>query len=202
MNLFIIIFTVATSLYAFSNGTVFHKLKFNASDIKSGQWYRLFSGALIHADIPHLLFNMLALWFSGNVAEKFFQGATGSMAIGSLAYLAFYIAAIPMSSLYSYEKHKNDPWYNAVGASGAVSAVLFCFILLFPGSTIYVFFFPMPSWLFGILYLIGSWFMARQGRDNIGHDAHFFGAIFGILVTLIVEPRVGTLFYQYILSLW
>lgn len=198
MNLFIILVTAVTSFFAFNNRTLFHKLKFNASYIRSGEWYRLFSGALVHADFMHLAFNMLALWFSGQVAEAFFQHVLQSQVGGSIAYTVFYIIAIPMSSLYSYEKHKDDSWYNAVGASGAVSAVLFCFVLLNPGATLAVYFIPMKAWIFAFLYLGLSWFMARRGNDNIGHDAHFFGAVFGVLVTVILRPSVGLDFIQYI----
>lgn len=201
MNLFIIILTVATSIYAFSNRTVFHKLKFNAAYIKEGEWYRFFTGALVHADYMHLAFNMLALWFAGEVAETFFIHVSGGEIIGKFSYLAFYVLAIPMSSLYTYEKYKNNSWYNAVGASGAVSAVLFCFVLCMPWVQIYLFMIiPMKAWMFGILYLVASWYMARKGNDNIGHDAHFFGAVFGILVTLIMKPSLGTDFINYLLS--
>ena len=195
MNIFIIIATVIVSISAFQNRTLFHKLKFNAYYIKeNGEWYRLFTGGFVHADWMHLGFNMFALWMFGKFVEPFFQDLLqGDKILGSLAYVAFYVAAIPMSSLFSYEKHKNDQWYNAVGASGAVSAVLFSFIIQAPFSELMIFPIPiaLPSIIFGALYLAYSWYMSRRGQDNIGHDAHFFGAIFGVLVTLICRPQLG-----------
>jgi membrane associated rhomboid family serine protease len=195
MNIFIIIATVIVSISAFQNRTLFHKLKFNAYYIKeNGEWYRLFTGGFVHADWMHLGFNMFALWMFGKFVEPFFHELLqGDKTLGSLAYLAFYVAAIPMSSLFSYEKHKNDQWYNAVGASGAVSAVLFSFIVQAPFSELMIFPIPfaLPSIIFGALYLVYSWYMSRRGQDNIGHDAHFFGAIFGVLVTLICRPQLG-----------
>lgn len=189
MNLYIIIATVLVSIAAFQRQDIFDRLKFNAYQIKHhNQWYRLFSGGLIHADFMHLGFNMLALWTLGDQAETFFQLLVNDTQAGSLVYLGFYISAIPMSSLYSFEKHKNDVWYNAVGASGAVSAVLFCYIAQYPFQ---VFVWPpLPGFLLGILYLGGSWYMARRGSDNIGHDAHFFGAVYGLLVTVICDPKL------------
>ena len=196
MNIFIIIATVIVSISAFQNRTLFHKLKFNAYYIKeNGEWYRLFTGGFVHADWMHLIFNMYALWMFGSFVEMFFQAITLDKTLGSLAYILFYVAAIPMSSLFSYEKHKNDQWYNAVGASGAISAIVFSSIIINPFGKIGLVFLPrdfmIPSIVFGVLYLVYSWYMARKGNDNIGHDAHFFGAIFGILVTLICRPQLG-----------
>lgn len=200
VNLILVILTVATSVIAFSNRNIYHSLKFNPTYIRSGEWWRFFSGALVHADILHLAFNMLALWSIGGVVEMFFQEVIGNPIYGSLAYVAFYIVAVPMSSLYSYERHKNDSWYNAVGASGAISAVVFSFVLFAPGQTISFFFIPMPAWIFGILFLVFSWVMARRGNSNIGHDAHFFGAVFGIIVTLIIYPSSAKNFLDQILN--
>lgn len=203
INTIIIIATAIVSFIAFSNRALFHKLKFNPYYIKyNNEWYRFFTGGIIHGDIAHLLFNMMGLWFAGQVAEQFFQDVIGNTLNGSLAYLLFYIIAIPISSLYSFAKNKDNEWYSAIGASGAVSAVLVCFALLNPGVGLLVFFIPMPAWVFVILYLIGSWYMARKGtNDNIGHDAHFFGAVFGLFVTIILRPSVGLDFIDYIRNL-
>ena len=101
-----------------------------------------------------------------------------------------------MSVLPSFGKHKNDPYYNAVGASGAVSAVVFASILFNPTNKITIFPVPIgiPSFIFGILYLIYSAYMGKRGKDNIGHDAHFWGAVYGVVFTIALEPRVGLFF--------
>lgn len=191
MNIFIIIATVIVSVIAWSDANVFYRLKFNPYYIKHyRQWYRFFTGGLIHADVVHLSFNMFTLWIFGDYAETFFKLLFHEA--GAWIYLLFYVLAIPMSSLYSFERHKNDEWYNAVGASGAVSAVLFCFIIQEPFAKIGIILIPIgiPAIVFGGLYLFYSWYMARRGADNIGHDAHFFGALFGILVTVISAPTL------------
>lgn len=199
INLIIVILTAITSFIAFQNRTIFHKLKFNASYIQKGEWWRFFSGALVHGDIAHLAFNMIALYSFGDQIEAKFQEIFNDPLTGSLIYLAFYIVAIPISSIYSFIKNRNNSWYNAVGASGAISAVVFSCVIFFPEGTLYLFFaIKIKAWIFGILYLILTWYMARKGNDNIGHDAHFFGAIFGIVVTLIIQPSAGTDFINYI----
>lgn len=201
MNTYIVIFTVIVSLMAEFNRPLKDRLLFNAYAIKHyNEWWRLVTGGFVHADfnsgigVAHLGFNMLALWSFGGYAETFFQNLVHDDATGSLLYLAFYIAAIPMSDLYSFEKHKNDEWYNSLGASGAISAVMFCFILQYPFSKIGLMFLPIgaPAIVFGIIYLGASWYMARNPRDHIAHDAHFFGALFGILVTVAAAPHLVT----------
>lgn len=200
MNTYIIIGTVIISLIAEFNRPLKDRLLFNAYAIKHhNQWWRLFTNGFIHADfehmgVAHLGFNMFALWTFGDYAETFFQNRMHDNAAGSWVYLGFYVSAIPMSSLYAYEKHKNDEWYNELGASGAIAAVLFCFILQHPFQGLGVMFVPIyiPAILFGVLYLAASWYMARNPRDNIAHDAHFFGALYGVLVTVICAPRLVT----------
>ncbi len=192
-NTLIILVTVVLSLSALQNQNLFYRLKFNAYLIHQyKQWPRLFTAGFIHADFLHLFFNMFVLYMFGKYAEQFFISLAGTERLGSLLYLIFYLAALPMSGLYSLEKHKNDPGYNAVGASGAVSAVLFCFIMQQPFSRLIIFPipFPLPAIVFGIVYLAYSWYMSRRNLDNIGHDAHLFGAIFGVSVTLISKPSL------------
>lgn len=195
MNIYIIIGTLLVSLAAEFNPELLHRLKFNPYDIRHrGQWYRFLTGGFVHGGIPHLAFNLFALWMFGDFAETFFQNLLRDSRAGSWVYLGFYLSAIPMSSLYSFEKHKNDEWYSAVGASGAISAVMFCFIIQQPFRGMGLLFIPVyiPAILFGALYLFASWYMARRGGDNIGHDAHFFGALYGALVTAICAPQLVT----------
>lgn len=191
LTIIIIIITAFVSITAFSNQQLFNNLKFNAYAIKKNkQWYRFISYGLIHADWGHLIINMLVLWSFGDLVEQYFNVYFGLK--GKLLFLILYILGIVLSTIYSYEKHKDDAYYNAVGASGAVSAVLFASIILHPTGKIMLLFFPVPipAPIFGILYLVYSAYMARRGKDNIGHDAHFFGAIFGVLFLAVIKPAL------------
>jgi membrane associated rhomboid family serine protease len=198
-TLIIIIITSVVSLIAFSNGGVFNRLKFNAYAINNNrEWYRFFSHALIHADWMHLLMNMFVLYSFGGMVEDFYKFYFGSK--GILYFLTLYVGSIVVSSIPSYEKHKNNAYYNAVGASGAVSAVLFASILFYPtGKIMFIFLpIPIPSFVFGILYLIYSAYMAKKNVDNVGHDAHFYGAVFGFLLTILFKPKLFMLFINQI----
>ncbi len=189
ITLFIIIFTGATSFIAFSNENVFNKLKFNPyMALNRKQWYRFFSYALLHADWGHLLVNMFVFFSFGSLVENLFEHYFPGKSL--LYFSMLYIGGVCFSVLYSFGKHKNNHYYNAVGASGAVSAVLFSSIVMYPTNTIIFLFFPVPipAFVFGILYLVYSAYMAKKAKDNIGHDAHFWGAVFGIIFTLILRP--------------
>lgn len=168
----------------------FDKFKFNASAVAgSGQFYRLFSYGFIHANWMHLAFNMITLYFFGDQVEGTFKQTFPLF--GGVFYIVFYVVAIAASSLHDLIKYKNQPYYNAVGASGAVSAVLFASILFNPNMKLMFIFLPIPitAWIFGLLYLGYSVYMARKGTDNIGHNAHFWGAIFGFVVPILIYPE-------------
>lgn len=163
---------------------------------KNKENYRFFTHALIHADFTHLLFNMLTLYFFGPMVEAYFSIYFQGKA--ELFYILLYVGGVVLSSFWSYEKYKNNSLYSALGASGAVSAVLFSGILLAPLNPIYIMFipFPIPAFVFGALYLIYSWYMAKRGKDNIGHDAHFWGAVFGIVFPIVIKPELALLFIK------
>ncbi len=191
LNLVIIGVTVIVSIVAFSNQEWFKKLEFNAYLIKHNrQGWRFLSYALVHAGWLHLLINMWVLYLFGRLVEEKFTGVFGMR--GLLYYFLLYLGGIIFSILLDFGKHKDDPYYSAVGASGAVSAVLFASILFYPTGGIYIFPIPfsIPAWLFGILYLLYSVYMGRRGEDNIGHYAHLFGALFGIVFTAIIVPDI------------
>jgi membrane associated rhomboid family serine protease len=156
------------------------------------QYDRLVTYGFIHADFWHLLFNMVTLFFFGRVMENIITELSGS----SLTYVAFYFAALVVSILPTYLKHQKDPNYRSLGASGAVSAVLFAFILINPWAMIGVFFIPMPAIVFAVLYIGYSIWMDKRGGDNINHGAHLAGAAFGVLFMLAMEPRVLGHFLQ------
>jgi len=193
----IIAVTLIISFLSFSNTELFDRLKFNAYLIKSqNEGWRFVSYALVHAGWAHLLINMYVLYSFGGFVEKSFQANFGPK--GLLYYGMLYLGGILFSTLWDYGKYKTDPYYNAVGASGAVSAVVFSSILLNPGSSIFIFPipFPLPSWIFGILYLIYSAYMGKKGTDNIGHNAHFWGAVYGLILTIILVPGVLQAFFS------
>jgi membrane associated rhomboid family serine protease len=203
MSLIIIIVTTLISIYAFYNRSIFDNFKFNAYAIRHhGEGWRFFTYGLVHADWIHLFINMFVLYSFGNVVVEayFFYFA----AKGYMFYLLLYLGGIVFSVLFDYGKHKEDIYYNAVGASGAVSAVLFASILLHPSGKIMLFPipFPLPSVVFGVFYLAYSAFMAKRGRDNIGHNAHFWGAVFGIAFTIVLKPALAVQFLQEITNLF
>lgn len=200
----IIIITTIISVVAFGNFRIFDQLKFNAFLIRHNrQAWRFITGALVHADILHLAMNMYVLYIFGNVVEVYFQSFYGASFKGSFFYFLLYTGGAVLSSLYSFEKHKDNLWYNAVGASGAVSAIVFAFIAIRPEQHLQLLFLPgisIPAFLLGGLYLLYSWIMAKNKKDNIGHDTHFFGALFGVLYMFILQPELFPQFIKTIIQ--
>lgn len=189
--------TVVFSYLGFSNQNVFDKYKFNPFVIKrTKEWQRFVTHGFLHANWTHLLFNMLTLFFFAPNVESVFIQLFGTF-LGQFYFVLLYFLAIILSSIYSYFKHINNAYYNAIGASGAVSAVLFTHIFFFPwdGKILIMMVLPMTPVVFGIVYLIYSAYMAKKGNDNIGHDSHFWGAVFGFIFPIIIKP---TLFFYFI----
>ncbi|MCB0697939.1 MAG: rhomboid family intramembrane serine protease [Chitinophagaceae bacterium] len=196
ITIIIIAITVLVSFSAFSNDELFNKLIFYPARMDNpSDYYRFITGGLIHADWIHLLFNMYVLYIFGRQVEGVYSVFLGK----PMLYAVLYIFALVFSSLPSFAKHRHDYYYRALGASGAVAAVMFSYVYYSPWSVLYVWFIPMPSILFAIAYLVYSAYASRRGGDNVGHDAHFYGAIFGFLFTLIFEPTHGQIFIQQII---
>jgi membrane associated rhomboid family serine protease len=194
ITLTIIIITSIITLAGFKNGKVVDELIFWPPAIsKKHQYYRFITCGLIHADYMHLIFNMLTLYFFGTIMEAHYQGELG---LQKYYYLALYIGALIVSNIPTYLKHRNDEDYRSLGASGAVSAVLFAFILLRPWQQIIVMVIPVPAIIYGGLFLFYSAYMSRKGGDHVNHDAHFYGALFGILFTIAVRPDVINIFWN------
>ncbi len=184
--------TALVSWQAFNNSRLLDRLILWPPAVERWRQYdRLITHGFIHADWGHLLFNMITLYFFGRVMEGFF-----SSYIGAVGYLLFYLSAILVAILPTFMRHRRDTHYRSLGASGAVSAVLFSFILLAPWSPIYLFFIPIgiPAFVFAIAYLGYSIWMDRRGGGNVNHSAHLWGAAYGMLFTVIMEPRVATTF--------
>lgn len=198
ITLIIIVTTALISFSAFSNQRMMDQLIFYPPSVNRGQWYRFFSCGLIHADAGHLIFNMLALYLFGHGSHV--EGPDGGFQTGvefqftyifgekgKYIYFGMYLLALAASLLPTYFKNKDNYHYRSLGASGAVSAVVFASILFNPLMGIGLFFIPVfvAGFIFGILYLIISNWLERRGQDNINHSAHIFGALFGIGFTVI-----------------
>lgn len=187
ITLLLIGVTCAVSLIAFRTPSLLMRLVLWPPAIdRHRQYDRLVTYGFIHADFWHLLFNMVTLFFFGRVMEQVMTQLSGSR----LTFVAFYFSALVVSILPTYLKHQKDPNYRSLGASGAVSAVLFAYILIDPWARIGVFFIPMPAIVFAVLYIAYSIWMDRRGGDNINHGAHLAGAAYGILFLAAMEPRV------------
>ncbi|HKK58838.1 MAG TPA: rhomboid family intramembrane serine protease [Salinivirga sp.] len=201
MTLFIIVITAVVSVYAFQRPEIMYRYNFSPYQvIKRKEYYRLFSHALLHVDWMHLIINMLVLYSFANVLIFFFNHYFAFMPAG-LLFLIFYVLAILASSLVSLFKQKDNYSYSAVGASGAVSAVVFACIFFAPLEKVLFFgVLPIPGIVFGIAYLAYSYYMGKKNVDNIGHDAHFWGAIFGFLFPLVLEPRLINVFLNQLLN--
>jgi membrane associated rhomboid family serine protease len=181
--------TVAVSFLAWDKKTWLSKLAMTPYKIRSEkQYYRMITSAFIHADHTHLLMNMISLYFFGQAVENVFLGLFG--AAGSLYFILLYLLAALVSDIPSYHKHKKNYSYSSLGASGAVSAVVFAFILFKPLDNIYLFFVVgLPGFLVGVAYIIYSYYQGKSSRDNINHDAHLYGSLFGLIFCIIIYPQ-------------
>jgi len=191
ITIVIIITCVAFSLLAFSNTAIFEKYLFSSYEVaRHKQYYRVFTHAFLHGDYMHLAFNMYALYLFGSMLEEAFSLLFEAR--GPFLYAGLYLGGIIFSSVPDLATHKNNPNYRSVGASGAVNAIVFSAILINPSMGMGIIFLPffIPAWIFGILYLAYSWYMSKKGGDNIGHNAHFYGALFGFLFTIVLKPAL------------
>lgn len=178
ITLVLIALTCAVSWLAWRSPALMQRLILWPPAIaRRGEVHRLLSYGFVHADGMHLLFNMFTLYFFGGLVERAYAPA-----FGSFGFVAFYLGGLLVSILPSYLRHRRDPDYRSLGASGAVAAVLFAFILVQPWAIIYVFVVPMPALLFAVLYVGYSIWMDRRGRDNVNHSAHLWGAAYGVVV--------------------
>ena len=195
VTLIILILTVLVSIVAFGNRELMSNLVFSPWEIKrEKQFFRFITYGFVHADFIHLFVNMWVLYIFGEVVEDTFRFLYPSN--GSLNFILLYFGGLMFSTLISYGKNHNNPQYSAVGASGAISSVTFAFILMYPMQGITIFPIPieLPAFVFGILYLAYEWFMGRRANDNIGHDAHFYGALYGIVFVIALDYRFAEMF--------
>ncbi len=196
MTLYIIIITVAISLLAFSQPRLMSALIFDPIAIKhKKEYYRFVTCGLLHADFFHLFVNMFVLYSFGQAVEYYYGKIFGQHS--ELVYLTLYITSIFAANISTYYKQQHNPLYRSLGASGAVSAVVFTSILFAPFNKIYLYgIIGLPGIVLGGLYLGYSYYMSKREEtaDNINHDAHWQGAVYGILFTIVLKPKVISIF--------
>ena len=198
VTLIIMLVTVAISLMANSNIELKRRLLFNAFDIKySNEWYRWITHGFVHGDFIHLAVNMWVFYMFGQQVEQIFDYEFGIM--GKFYFLTLYLAGVVVSSISAFIKHQDNPGYNSLGASGAVASVLFAFILYLPTQSMGLIFLPgirIPAFLMGLLYLWYEYAMDKRAKGRIAHDAHFWGAVFGIIFMALLSPATFANFFQ------
>lgn len=196
-TLVLIAITVVISLLAFKSENLTNKLILWPRKMhEPKEYYRLLTSGFIHADGMHLIFNMITLYFFGRVAEMYFMH-TG---IPIILFPVLYLVGIVAASLPSFIKHRENSYYRSLGASGGVAAVLFSFIYFAPWEKIYVWFIPIPGIVAGVAYLVYSAYMSKQNKGVVNHDAHFWGAVFGFVFTLVFAPDHGANFVRELMN--
>jgi membrane associated rhomboid family serine protease len=190
MTLILLIITAIISIIAFSSPVVMRKLILNPWMVHNRkEYWRLITSGFIHADWMHLLINMFVLFGFGQAVEMYYEAYFGEK--GTYYFTLLYLAAIIIANTPSQAKHKDNPHYNSLGASGAVSAILFAAILFAPWSKVYLFgVIGVPGIILGPLYLVLEYRMGKKGGSNINHDAHFWGALFGLIFTILLRPSI------------
>ncbi len=191
--------TVAISIYAFSNQEMLYKWMMNPYAVaRKNEVFRFVTSGFIHSDYVHLGFNMFTFYFFGRAIEPILEFKAAGF--GELFFVLFYLLAIIVSEIPTFVKHKNNPNYNSLGASGGVAAVLFFYIMFMPVEKIYLYGLPVPGFVLGIAYMVYSYIMSKKSKDNVNHDAHFYGAMFGVLAAILIEPLVVGKFFREILG--
>jgi len=187
--LLIIIANVLFSMKGFDDYAFLDKYKFQVGRVKGNEKIRMLTSGFLHVDWMHLILNMYVLYAFGNIITNI---------LGTSSFLIIYFGSLLVGSLYTLHFHKNEPYYSAVGASGAVSGIVYCSILLVPNMQLYLFFaIPIPGYVFAVGYLLYSIYGMKQQLGNIGHAAHLGGVIGGFVLTLVLNPilfRTNTIF--------
>ncbi|MES2797562.1 MAG: rhomboid family intramembrane serine protease [Bacteroidota bacterium] len=196
----LIIANVAASFYAWNSEAVMSNWLMNPYQInRKNQYYRFLSSGFIHADYMHLFFNMFTLYSFGAYLESAYKYQYGHQ-VGGIFYLALFLIGILVSDMPSYFKHKDNPNYNSLGASGGVSAIIFACIMLNPWLSMSIYFIPIKGIFFAVLYVWYSVWMSKKGYDNINHSAHLYGGLFGVLFMAFTYPGAFTGFINQILN--
>ena len=204
VTLLIVILTGIISYQAFQNPAIFAKLKhYPIAESRNKEYYRFLTSGFVHGSWMHLIINMYVLYTFGERVEQDFQSLFGPS--GRLIYLLLYITAIIIADVPSFLKHKNNPAYAAIGASGAVSGIVFVFIIFYPWSKLTIFplvFLSFPAILGGVAYLVYSSWASKNARDNIDHSAHFYGAVYGMIFLFALKPSLIDYFINQLVQGW
>lgn len=195
-TLIIVIVNVIASIYAWNNQTVLNKWIFNPYTVyHKKEYHRFITSGFIHGSWMHLIFNMLVLYMFGDQVEIWFAQLFGEM--GIVLYVVLFLAAVVISDIPTYLKNKENIYYNALGASGGTSAILFCYILFDPTQSLCLYgILCFPGVVWGALYIVYSIYMGKKEADNINHDAHLWGGLFGIVFTILIYPGVIPHFFE------
>ena len=196
ITIILILITAAISIQAFYQYKIMDKLILNPYLVKNNnEWWRMLSSGFLHADWSHLLMNMFVLFAFGAEVESFYTLFFG--ASGKVLFVLLYVSSIVAANASSYYKNQNNSYYNSLGASGATSAIVFASILFNP---LQKFYFGIPGIFMGIIYLVYSNYAAKQNSDRINHEAHFYGAVYGLIFTLVLKPKIGLFFIDQLLK--
>lgn len=201
ITIVLIIITAISSYYGINNAAFMERCMFIPYKIKrNGQWDRFITSGFIHKDYIHLFFNMFTFYFFGGVVERILAYKFG-VVMGGAVYVLFYLLGIIISDIPTYLKNKDNSYYRALGASGGTAATVFASIIILPLSDICLFgILCLPGFILGVLFLLYSYFKGKNQDDAINHDAHLFGAIFGIVFILVISPESVTTFIDQVLS--
>lgn len=190
----IFLVTIGISIYTiYKNHALLYRMMFSPYEaMKNGKWFTIITSGFVHGDLTHLLFNMFTFYFFAFRLES---------VIGGINFLIIYFGSMVLADIGSLIKHKDNPEYRSLGASGAISGVLFSSILYFPNSSLMIFPLPIPipAPLFGVLYLAWCYFAAKKAQDNINHSAHFIGAAAGLAITVALDFSALSNFLNYLL---
>jgi membrane associated rhomboid family serine protease len=198
ITIFIVAGISIVSLIGFSNREIIDRLLMWPYRMwRDNEWYRLISCAFIHGDLGHLFFNMFAMFSFGSFIEQVFGGMFPGY--GTTMYMIMFFTAVAVANIVNVFQEKDNYAYRSLGASGGVAAIIFAYILITPKGGISIYFLPsIPAYIFGPLYLIYSAVMAKRANDNVGHTAHFTGAVYGFIFPLIFKPRLLLDFFDQI----
>ncbi|MBK6364181.1 MAG: rhomboid family intramembrane serine protease [Saprospiraceae bacterium] len=202
ITLLIIIFTCLVSLAAFNNQDFFNKLKHHpVSEYRHKEYYRMLTSGFLHGDYLHLFLNMFVLYEFGKYVESFVVSQFDNLMIGRVMFIVIYLFIIVAADIPTFLKHKTNPYFASIGASGAVAGILFMYIMLNPWAMLGLFaIIPVPAILFGGLYLWYSSWASKNSHDLVDHDAHFFGAVTGMIILVAIQPSVFGIFIQEVIQ--
>lgn len=197
-TIIIVAVTVLVSVLCFNNAGLFYGLSLNPYAMtKRGQWYRLITHGFVHGSFMHLFVNAFVLWSFGSYVESFLSAISHRP---NLWFMVLYFGGMAISAIPDIVKFRNYPQYNSIGASGAVSAVLFASVTADPwGKILLMGVIPMPSIIFAICYLLYENYLGKRGGDNVNHKAHIWGALFGFALPFIINPQIGKIFFRVLL---